>query len=110
MKKFYTGIFIFFCFTIRAQLLPFDPRSQPPAPDYADEKNWSSLPFRKDAADAIPKSEAWISDSLKDVDVFYIHPTLYLKGKTWNADINDKKLNKKVDEKPVRYQASVFNE
>ncbi|MDZ4845553.1 MAG: DUF3089 domain-containing protein [Chitinophagales bacterium] len=93
-----------------AQRPSFDAQTQPPAPDYADEKNWSALPFRTDAADAIPKSETWINDSLKEVDVFYVHPTIYQKGKTWNADLGDKRLNKKVDEKPVHYQASVFNE
>ncbi len=57
----------------------------------------------------IPKKESWINDSLKDVDVFYIYPTLYMKGKTWNADVNKKKLNKRIDKLPVKYQASVFN-
>lgn len=93
-----------------AQSPPFDSQNQPPVPDYSDEKNWSALPFRKDAADVIPKSESWINDSLKEVDVFYVHPTIYKKGKTWNADVRNDKLNKKVDEKPVHYQASVFNE
>ena len=109
-KNFLTGILLFSSATVHAQLAPFDSQTQPPAPDYADEKSWSSLPFRKDAADAIPKSETWMSDSLKEADVFYVHPTLYLKGKSWNADVGDKKLNKKVDDKPVHYQASVFNE
>lgn len=98
-------------FSLRAfaQLPPFDTQTQPAAPDYTDEKNWAALPFRVDAADVIPKSETWINDSLKEADVFYVHPTLYMKGKTWNADIRDKRLNKKVDEKPIHYQASVFN-
>ncbi len=110
MKSILTIIFVFFCLAASAQLPPFDSQAQPSAPDYSDGGNWSALPFKKDAADAIPKSETWVNDSLKDVDVFYIHPTIYQKGKTWNADVSDKKLNKKVDEKPVHYQASVFNE
>lgn len=92
------------------RLKPFDAETHYPAPDYSLEQNWSALPFRTDAADKIPKSETWISDSLKTVDVFYIHPTMYGKGKKWNADVADKKLNRKVDNKPVRYQATVFNE
>lgn len=94
---------------VSAQLPAFDPAQQPAAPDYSLEKNWSALPFRTDEADRIPKWEIWVSDSLKQVDVFYIYPTLYMKGKTWNADVNDAKLNKRLDTKPVRYQASVFN-
>lgn len=111
----FSGMKIVFLFVllwstrVYAQLPAFDAAAQPPAPDYADGKNWSALPFRADAADALPKSETWLNDSLKEVDVFYVHPTLYMKGKTWNADLSNKKLNKKIDEKPVHYQASVFN-
>ena len=87
----------------------FNAESQPAAPDYSKQANWSALPFRKDAADDIPKAEKWVNDSLKDVDVFYIYPTIYETGKTWNADLSNKKLNKKIDNKPVKYQATVFN-
>lgn len=79
------------------------------APDYSHEKDWVALPFRHDAADFTPKNETWIDDSLKKVDVFYVYPTNYKKGKTWNADINDRKLNKNLDKMAMKYQASVFN-
>jgi hypothetical protein len=106
---------LFFAFTLSvtfagAQLpAKFNAADQPAAPDYSNTDNWSALPFRKDAADAIPKNEKWVNDSLKEVDVFYIYPTIYSKGKTWTADLADKKLNKKIDTKPVKYQATVFN-
>jgi len=87
----------------------FNPTEQPVPPDYSLGKNWSALPFRKDAADKIPNDEKWISDSLKLVDVFYVYPTIYETGSTWNADVDNKTLNKKIDSKPVQYQASVFN-
>lgn len=83
---------------------------QPQAPDYSNAAHWSALPFRKDAADDIPEQEVWISDSLKDVDVFYVYPTLYKKGDTWTAAMDDEKLNKRIDKLPVRLQASVFNQ
>ncbi len=105
---------VLLCFVVPvislAQLPAFDSQAPYPAPDYSLEQNWSALPFRADAADEIPKGEKWISDSLKEVDVFYIHPTVYGKGAHWNASVNDKKINSKVDNKPVRYQATVFNE
>jgi hypothetical protein len=101
--------FLLALISLHAQLPNFDAKDQPAAPDYSLEKNWSALPFRVDAADKIPSSETWIDDSLKTVDVFYIYPTLYMSGKTWNADLANKSLNKKLDNKPVRYQASVFN-
>lgn len=111
MKKY---IFLFLAIqsilTFSKSLPPFKDTDQPKAPDYADTKNWSALPFRKDAADLHPKNENWINDSLKDVDVFYIYPTLYAKGNTWNADLNNKKLNKRLDNLPIKYQASIFNQ
>jgi hypothetical protein len=88
----------------------FEPASTPSAPDYSNANHWSALPFRLDEADALPKGEVWTSDSLKTADVFYIYPTIYTKGKNWNADINNAKLNKRIDTKPVHFQASVFNE
>lgn len=96
-------------FSVNAQMKAFNASEQPPAPDYSNEKHWSALPFRKDAADKIPNTETWVSDSLKDVDVFYIYPTIYRSKKTWTADVNNKKLNKRIDNKPIKYQASVFN-
>lgn len=96
-------------YTFSKTLLPFKDLNQPKPPDYAEARNWSALPFRKDAADMYPKEEGWVSDSLKDVDVFYVYPTLYSKGKTWNADISNNNLNNRIDKYPVKYQASVFN-
>ena len=43
-----------------------------------------------------------------NIDVFYIHPTLYTSGNRWNADINNKKLNQKIKNTAIKYQASVF--
>ena len=108
--KFSLVLMLLFSFNAFSQrYIAFDEKTAPAAPDYADKANWSALPFRKDAADVIPKSETWVNDSLKEVDVFYVHPTLYRKGKTWNADVKNRKLNNKVDQKPVHFQASAFN-
>lgn len=88
---------------------PFDPTRAPQNPNYESLQFWVAHPFREDKADLIPRSESWISDSLKDVDVFYIYPTIYTKGKNWNADVYDKRLNRRIANYPVKYQASVFN-
>lgn len=102
--------FIFLVSITYAQLpQKFSPNGQSVAPDYSKESDWLALPFRNDAADVVPKYTSWVSDSLKDVDVFYIYPTIYAKGKTWCADIQDEKLNKKIANLPVKYQASLFN-
>lgn len=109
MRYWLVGCFLIVPSVFYAQLPAFDTQSQPSAPDYSKAKYWSALPFRKDEADKIPSWEIPVSDSVKAVDVFYIYPTIYLKGKTWNADLSNTKLNKRIDTKPVRYQASVFN-
>lgn len=93
-----------------AQRTAFEAEDHPEAPDYSVESNWSALPFRSDAADVLPNKETWISDSLKEVDVFYVHPTIYQRGPLWNASLEMKNINRRVDKYPVRLQASVFNE
>ncbi len=87
----------------------FKAEEQPPAPDYSLSKHWSALPFQKDKADKIPKYETWVQDSLKKVDVFYIHPTMYSRGKTWNAHLNNRTVNRRVDKFPIKFQATAFN-
>ena len=91
------------------QKTSFEQEDHPTPPDYSRLENWSALPFREDVADVLPKGESWFSDSLKNVDVFYVHPTIYQKGPLWNADLGMKRINRRVDKYPVRLQASVFN-
>ncbi|MDB5229076.1 MAG: hypothetical protein JWN78_3269, partial [Bacteroidota bacterium] len=110
MKIIYPLIILFLltsCYTHKLQ--DFKVEDQPSAPEYSDGKNWSALPFRFDAGDFTLKDETWISDSLKNVDVFYIYPTLYKKGKTWCADVTNKKLNKDLDKLPVKFHTAIFN-
>lgn len=77
--------------------------------NYSSPHSWAALPFRKDKADFIPRDEVWVHDSLKEVDVFYVYPTLYQRGKNWNADIQNRRLNRKIEKYPIKFQASVFN-
>ena len=109
MKYFFLSLAVLSCSAFAQTLPTFKDSDQPVAPDYSKEAYWSALPFRTDKADALPYGETWMEDSLKKVDVFYIYPTLYGKGKTWCADVNDKHLNKRLDRLPVKFQASVFN-
>jgi hypothetical protein len=107
---FFSFVFTGFGLTTSAQkMAPFRLADAPPTPDYALEKYWSALPFREDEADVIAAGETWVSDSAKQVDVFYIYPTIYRRGEKWNADVNDEKLNQRIDRLPVRFQASAFN-
>ncbi len=87
---------------------------QPPIPDYSNQDHWAALPFKKDMADTIPIKSLTDNQANAQVDVFFIHPTLYLEkvdGRKyiWNADVNDAALNRKVDNSTILNQASVFN-
>lgn len=83
----------------------------PSPPDYSKERYWAALPWREDAADALPEG---LTDAQTDapVDVFFLHPTTYterLAERPWNASVDDDELRKITDESPIQYQASIFN-
>ncbi len=79
-------------------------------PDYSLEKNWAALPFRKDSADFVPGGTGDTNNQdSADVDVFYVHPTVYFDKRSWNAAIDNKRVNDRVDKTTMRNQASVFN-
>lgn len=90
----------------------FTETPQPPKPDYANPDHWAALPTKKDPADVhlsqYPENQEWAK-----ADVFFVHPTTFTGEATdsfeWNADVNNAKLNRIVDNRPIKYQASVFN-
>jgi len=115
MKKniFLNSLFIFLILSFSSCLVPrryFEDDKVTSPPDYSKEKYWAALPTKKDSADAVPHGSG-----LKDgqanakADVFFIYPTIYLAGRDWNADINNKRLNRRIDKTTIRLQASVFN-
>ncbi|MCC7298408.1 MAG: DUF3089 domain-containing protein [Bacteroidia bacterium] len=86
---------------------------QPPAPNYQETKYWAALPGVADQADIVPKGQADLQQ-IASADVFFIHPTTYT-GKPqdsfeWNADVNNEELNNQVNERPIKYQSSIFNQ
>ncbi len=90
----------------------FDDCPKPPLTDYSLEKNWASLPWKKDNADKTPQGLTDNQDSAK-ADVFYIYPTTFkdkpLTQYLWNADVNDEVENEKIENSPLQFQASIFN-
>lgn len=78
-------------------------------PDYAEEQFWIALPSRHDIADTIPDGcPSPDNQANAQVDVFYIHPTVYANGRDWNADLNNEKVNRMSDT-CVLMQATPFN-
>ena len=79
------------------------------APNYAELKSWVEHPKKTKHYATLPKNYFdTLFNKNPNIDVFFIHPTLYFKGNNWNADINDEKLNEKIGNSAIKYQASVF--
>ena len=98
-----------FCSCLRPHR-SFESSTPPAAPDYSKQQYWAALPTVKDSADVVPYGSG-LKDGQADakVDVFFIYPTIYLTGRKWNADVNKKRLNKRIDKTTIMHQANVFN-
>jgi hypothetical protein len=91
-------------------LRKFDKGRKPKAPDYSKTETWAALPDKKDEADLIiPNTPIIDKQEEAKVDVFFIHPTTYRLGFTWNAYIKNKRVNRRTDKLSIKHQASVFN-
>lgn len=75
--------------------------------DYSNLDNWATHP-KKDKSTLKSKFNSPTNDSR--VDVFFIHPTTYLKGKYWNAEITDQELNLRTDSGAIKKQTGLFSE
>ncbi len=93
----------------------FDIGPVPKVPNYAENSTWAALPNTRDMADLLPKSKKALRDNQDhaSADVFYIYPTIYTQlpenEYTWNASIEDQKLNTKIDNSAIKNQATIFN-
>ena len=86
----------------------FDINLSGDTPNYYEIKNWVEHPEKETHYAVLPKNYTDSLSSIAEIDVFFVHPTLYLKGNRWNADINDKKLNIEIGNTAIKNQASVF--
>ncbi|HET9744159.1 MAG TPA: DUF3089 domain-containing protein, partial [Chitinophagaceae bacterium] len=84
----------------------------PLAPDYSKMHSWASHPLKHDFGDTIPEPlrKNYLYDST--VDVFFIHPTTYIRkvNGQMNGDISNDQLNSRTDNRTILNQASAFNE
>ncbi|MBT8218924.1 MAG: DUF3089 domain-containing protein [Bacteroidia bacterium] len=87
----------------------FDQEKPIPAPDYSLESNWASLPSIDDLADMRPAGVT--RDTLMDeVDVFFIHPTGFLKGHTWNSTMDSESSTEENTQWMMANQASAYSD
>ena len=77
---------IFWATTMGGPSLPFDETEAVEPPSYSDPDNWAALPSRVGVEDMIPKGigDGDIQGSAP-VDVFFVHPTGFLRGKSWTC-------------------------
>ncbi len=86
----------------------------PKAPDYTQLQYWIAHPDQEDLADVVPgKGQLMQYQESAEVDVFFIYPTIYT-GKQdpenpWFADVDDEKLNNRIANSTIKYQATIFN-
>lgn len=79
-------------------------------PDYAQDSCWAALPTRRDSADAVPRNSGLRDEQATAVaDVFFVHPTTFIRPASWNADLGKDRLNRFTDKNTIRNQATVFN-
>lgn len=89
----------------------FNRTAAPPAPDYTQPWAWAAHPAKADSADRAPAGVAPEAQAAAEVDVFFIHPTTFFdEKKGWNASLSDSTLNAFTERRPIRHQASVFNQ
>jgi Protein of unknown function (DUF3089) len=86
--------------------LPFDKTTPPPAPDYARSQAWLAFPGRNGFERSAPPGDTPIPEADAVADVFFIHPTTYLKNDVWNVPID---AHTRYGVPVLLNQASVFN-
>ncbi|EQA38729.1 PF11288 family protein [Leptospira inadai serovar Lyme str. 10] len=87
----------------------FQESKVPETPDYSKQESWAALPSIKDDSDEVPNSPEFknLQDQAK-ADVFFVHPTTFIKGEGWNAEIGGNLIVYGIS--PLKLQASIFNE
>ena len=87
----------------------FNPNDAVPQLDYSKESSWASLPYKKDEADLIPAGVVGVDQLNSEVDVFFVHPTGYLKGHHWTDPLEKESATKENTKWMMANQASAFN-
>ena len=97
-------------FTTGAPDEPFDPADAVAAPDYAVEANWGGLAHRDDLADMVPEGmQPEVVQGEAPVDVFYVHPTGFLKGSSWTFSMDPNTSTEENTKWMIANQASAYN-
>jgi len=79
-----------------------------PAPDFAKEDAWAALPTKPNGTDLLPDGVGAPATN-SQVDVFFVHPTGYLRGADWNSPLDPDSQTEENTKWMMANQASVFN-
>lgn len=90
--------------------LPFDPADAVAPPNYAERENWAALPETTDLADFLPVGvERPYGPGEAPVDVFFVHPTGFLKGSSWTYTLDAASASEENTQWMLANQASAFS-
>jgi hypothetical protein len=104
------GFFAFGLFEIfRQPPDPFNSRTAPPAPDYAQPRAWLAFPGRNGRERSTPPGFVAVDESKAPADVFFIHPTTYLKNDVWVAPYDASDRDAPFNPPVLLGQISAFN-
>jgi len=79
------------------------------APDYSKDDFWAALPGKDDLSDMIP-IDATADTTLADINVFFIHPTGFLKNSSWNSEMDQTSATEENTKWMMANQASAFSD
>ncbi len=66
--------------SLRKPAAPFSAATAPPAPDYDKADAWIAYPGRNGLERSAPPGVVAVTEAQAPADVFFIHPTTYLKN------------------------------
>jgi hypothetical protein len=69
-------------------VLPFEMTVPPPAPDYDQAPSWYAYPNKNGLERSTIPGEHAADEAAAEADVFFIHPTTYLKNDAYNVAID----------------------
>ena len=79
------------------------------APDYNKMVMWAAHPEIEDPSDLRPEGIA-PDTTLSDINVFFIHPTGYLRGAHWNSPMDPNSATEENTKHMLANQASAFSD
>ncbi|HEX5263084.1 MAG TPA: DUF3089 domain-containing protein, partial [Phenylobacterium sp.] len=71
--------------TFRHPAKPFAATPAPPPPDYGQSRAWLTFPGRNGPERSTPPGLQVVDEASAPADLFFVHPTTYLKNDVWNA-------------------------